>query len=241
MTITTGYFVDTSPTTNGFWLNTDKIFNTNETDFGENDSSGSTSSNFCHGKTTNISEIIGENITQVRVRLKAGSMLTNISASEIFTHDLNENLGTVTATFHYTSPAYGSWIILSEPSGGWTWDKSNNLEAKNYTLDIFGSKFCSLEIEVTSEAGGPVTKISTNDGNARLMLQTTDINDGNARLMLQSISTGFGNARLYVAGANETTVDITLTVSTNQDIELETTTNQEIILTTSTNQEIILT
>ena len=234
MGITTGYF--DSYFSSFSWSNAENLYDTNESSSAVAGQSGENNGNY--GKTTNISEVPGATITQVRVAMKTTAIFsTDLEQVKIYTQGLGELLAHITNT--HTSPAYGDWAILTVPSGGWSWDKVANLESNAFIDVKTWSEFYAIKIEVTY-TGGVETKTSVGSANARINVITESDGTFNSRISVTTESVGSFNARIFVIEINETSVDVKLTTSSNQDIELETSTNQNPTLTTSTNKEIIL-
>jgi len=110
---------------------------------------GNTATKNLIGKGTNAPSS-DKQITQVRARayVQKGGPGPNTS-TKIYTESQAELLGNV----QYTSgtPGYSSYIILSTPSGGWTWDKIKKLES--YMIDgNTGDRLYVAEVEVTSSS-----------------------------------------------------------------------------------------
>ena len=163
MTVTNGLFVDLSPTDpNNVWTRENKIFNNELKVDGENGftfSNGSTSLNYTHGKTTNIIEVVDENITQVRVRFRDSSN-NSTSNGAVYTQNLNEYLGTLIHAGIASGQDWSlsAWKTLNSPSGGWTWNDISNLEMKVYATNIGWLSY--IEIEVTSSIPSNETSIN---------------------------------------------------------------------------------
>ena len=238
MTITTGYFIDASPSDpNAVWTWDDRAFNGDEdpTDYAYTFDNGSISLNYNYGKTTNISEVSGETITEVKVRLFKDNTTGTVNGA-IYTQSLGELLGTAISP---DGASWGDWLILSTPISGWTWDKVANLEAKLYKTG--GESFIVVnvvKIEVTSELDP--TKTSIGSANARIAVTTESDGTFNSRINVVTESIGSFNARIYIATINETSIDVTLKTSTNKNIQLKAFTNKIIKLKSSTNKNIIL-
>lgn len=111
---------------------------------------GSTSSNFLHIHGSNAPDN-GDAISQVRARIYADANGIDSSMNAaIYTDGLGQLLGT--ATMSSATAGYGSYTTLTAPTGGWTWDKLQALEAKVYgtTNDLFtSSQIYVVELEVT--------------------------------------------------------------------------------------------
>ena len=237
MGVTTGYFIDASPVDVGFWVNDINGYDGNENTYCYTFFTGS--NNYNHGKTTNISEVFGATITQVRVAIKAKvDYAPGLWKGDIYTENLEELLGT--AENEKTVNSYGDYVILATPTGGWTWAKIQKLECKAWMVQLGGAReLNAIQVEVTY-TGGVETKTSIGSANARINVITESDGTFNSRINIITESDGSLNARIFIIETNTTSVDITLTTSSNQNIELETVTNQNPTLTTSINQEIIV-
>lgn len=237
MGITTGYFVDASPIDIGFWINDINGYDGNENTSCDSILTGS--SNYNHGKTTNISEVSGATITQVRVAIKGRRDYSpGLWKGSIYTENLGELLGT--AENEETVNSYGDYVILAIPTGGWTWTKIQKLECKAWLEAAGGSSALNAILVEVTYTGGIETKTSVGSANARINVIIESEGSLNSRINIITESIGSLNARIFIAEINQTSVDVILTTSSNQDIELETSTNQNPILTNSTNKEIIL-
>jgi hypothetical protein len=112
---------------------------------------GSTSSNFLRGDGT-TAPTSGDEITQVRARLNGGSNIVgpdHVARSAIYTESLGELLGTPNIA---NPQGWSDYVVLSTPSGGWTWDKLNKLVVKCYGTNAEGVptwRVRRVEIEVT--------------------------------------------------------------------------------------------
>lgn len=237
MGVTTGYFIDASPVDVGFWVNDINGYDGNENTYCYTFFTGS--NNYNHGKTTNISEVFGATITQVRVAIKGKvDYVPGLWKGDIYTENLEELLGT--AENEKTVNSYGDYVILATPTGGWTWTKIQKLECKAWMVVLGGAReLNAIQVEVTY-TGGVETKTSIGSANARINVITESDGTFNSRINIITESDGSLNARIFIIETNTTSVDITLTTSSNQNIELETVTNQNPTLTTSINQEIIV-
>lgn len=103
----------------------------------------------------------GGTITQVRAQTKAVNTVAGFNSvvhAEVYSSAelLGDALNTVTVT-----EAFGDWVVLSAPTGGWTWTAVNGLEVQFYgTQDSVGSvrRVYITNIEVTS--GGVGTSVT---------------------------------------------------------------------------------
>jgi hypothetical protein len=142
---------------NNVWSNDANAFDGNTTDSATTTSGGSSDVRNLIGTGT-TAPTSGGNITQVRARLFA-----NADTSQAF-HDLvqadikdgSTSLGTPIGANNATA-AFGSYVTLSAPSGGWTWTKVNGLIADIKRQTAIGGNATGaykVEIEVTSDAAG---------------------------------------------------------------------------------------
>ncbi len=149
---TSSYYFDASDAAisdpNSVWTNDANAFDGNTATDTKSSANGTTASNFLLGEGT-TAPTSGGSITQVRARIYTGSAIgvANEKAT-IYTNSLAESLGEVVGPIAGTG--YGSYLTLTTPTGGWTWAKVNNLEAKIYRAqsDASGGAF-RVEVEVT--------------------------------------------------------------------------------------------
>lgn len=144
--INTYYFdaSDNGPNNTTGWTNPGNAFNGNITDF------ATKSATVSMNATGTNSPTAGTSIEQVRAR-----MYGYIDGSTTLSCQINytaENLGVI-GPMSNTTASWSSYIILSEPSGGWTWQKVNDLNAALYKSNVStGTVYVAkMEIEVTSE------------------------------------------------------------------------------------------
>ena len=237
MGVTTGYFIDASPVDVGVWIDDINGYDGNENTYCYTFLTGS--NNYNHGKTTNISEVFGATITQVRVAIKAKvDYAPGLWKGDIYTENLEELLGT--AENEKTVNSYGDYVILATPTGGWTWAKIQKLECKAWMVQLGGAReLNAIQVEVTY-TGGVETKTSIGSANARINIITESDGTFNSRINVITESVGSFNARIFLEGTNETNVDVTIKASTNKDIQLKSSTNQVIKLKASTNKTITI-
>lgn len=161
-------------------------------------SGGSDTLNYLMGEGTNA-PTSGSPITQVRARLYANAgSAANSENARIYTDGLAENLGT--ASKGGSGAAYGSYVVLTTPSGGWTWQKINDLETKIWhSPDVTGSgSVYIVEVEVTSS--GAVTLIEP-----QYLLAPYKLDTGTAlqtRLTSYASSEWAGSTNAYYLEAN---------------------------------------
>lgn len=145
---------------NAVWSSDANGFDSNEgtTANNLNGDTGSSSSNYLHGQGT-TAPTSGNPISQVRGRVKAGSV-ANVTAA-FYTDALGESLGSVTVG----GSSWSAYVVLATPTGGWTWQKVNDLEVKVWQGSVApDSSFGHVEIEVTSAAPPPA---GTSSGGVR--------------------------------------------------------------------------
>ena len=137
---------------NSVWTNDADSFDGSTATSASVNTTGSTASNFLLAEGTN-SPTTGGAISQVRARIYAitTSSDTNPTMSAaIYTNALGELLGT---PLKAGAEGWGNYLTLSTPSGGWTWQKINDLEVKIYRqagiLPLISNAF-RVEVEVTS-------------------------------------------------------------------------------------------
>lgn len=115
---------------------------------------GSTSSNFLQGNGTNAPTSGSTAINQVRARLRSGgdSVAGQLNGA-VYTSGLGELLGTPTGEAISFADWY-DYVVLSEPSGGWTWQKVSELEVKLYATGMASTESVvarMVGIEVTHD------------------------------------------------------------------------------------------
>jgi hypothetical protein len=150
------YYLDASDAAisdpNSVWSNDANAFNGNTTDSASTATTGSTLSNFLLGEGTNA-PTSGGTITQVRARVYAlnGGDTPGTTSAVIYSNGLGELLGTATRIGSLGVAGYGNYITLNTPSGGWTWQKVNDLETKIYLSggEEPSSNVYKVEVEVT--------------------------------------------------------------------------------------------
>lgn len=137
------------------WSNDSTAFDGNATTGATSGSAaGSTSAEYLMAEGTNA-PTSGNTITLVRARVVASRTATNgnVVHAAIYTNGLAELLETATCTPTSTSPENGAWINLSTPSGGWTWQKVNDLEVKIYQTNnqLNTVNAYQVDVEVTTQ------------------------------------------------------------------------------------------
>jgi hypothetical protein len=135
--LTTLYRFDASdggPTdVDAVWTNDGNAFDGDLSTAATASATGSTSSNYLLGEGTNA-PTSGDSIAGARVKLYGeanGGMFPTVSAA-IYTDGGAQLLGTASSTRNQGNTSTGAWTYLSEPTGGWTWQKVNDLEARIY-------------------------------------------------------------------------------------------------------------
>lgn len=133
---------------NNNWTNEANIFDGSTATQATSTLAGSTSSNYVLGEGTNA-PTSGSTITQVRARVYGGiNGGGGALYAAIYTNGLGELLGTPSAGEDV--PAYGSYVTLTAPTGGWTWQALSDLDVKVYASASGNRTVSQVEIEVTS-------------------------------------------------------------------------------------------
>ena len=122
-------------------------------------SDGSLTDNYIHGQGTN-SPTTGGIIQNVYARIYAQEIevFPPTVHGAVYSNGLSELLGE--ATYSGLTPDWGSYAELSIPSGGWTWQKVNDLEIKFYATSIgYESRIYKAEVlvEYSSEPEPTIT------------------------------------------------------------------------------------
>lgn len=114
---------------------------------------------------------VGHLIEEVSARIYGKSINSPTGNASIYTDDLGELLGT--ATNAEVVSGWGSFTVLSVPTGGWTWEKICALEVKLFMTGGLGSPSfeCGMiEIDVKAYSGtgaAGLSYIQVGDGMAR--------------------------------------------------------------------------
>ncbi len=143
---------------NSVWSTDSSAFNGSLFDSASTSTAGSTSSNFLMAEGTNA-PTSGDPIAKVEARMFEGSDTTPSGSAAIYTNSLAELLGTAaTSGATIGSDAWGPYTTLSTPTGGWTWQKVNDLEVKLYqTGGSGGIAVRRVEVRVTTGNTDTVT------------------------------------------------------------------------------------
>lgn len=170
---------------NSAWTNDANAFDGSTSTFAETSTNGSVSSNFLKAEGTNA-PTTGGAIVKVRARVYVGSLAgggTGTVHAAIYTDALAELLGTPNRA-SATTGAWGNYVTLATPTGGWTWQKVNDLETKIYVVgEIAASNYAfRVEIEVTSVTD---PHDFANDTTPTLEFTGTDLNSNDIRYNVQ--------------------------------------------------------
>ena len=172
---TAAYYFDASdaavsdPNTN--WSNDANAFDGNTATSATPAASGDTTTNYLMGEGT-TAPTTGTAIVQVRARVYRHTSPAGQANAAIYSNGLAELLGTTVST---GQPGYGSYIILSTPSGGWTWQKVNDLEVKIY--DSVGSNrspVSRVDLEVTYGDASTNVTVSVVSGSSDKSVSVSD-------------------------------------------------------------------
>ena len=143
------------------WTNDGNAFDSDDpttpTTAATTSTSGNNSSNYLMAEGTNAPSS-GGNIVNVYARLYSSSNGVRRANYEIFTDGLAESLGTGAAD--QVAAEWSDYVLLSTPSGGWTWAKVQALETKIWegvgtasTISVF-----RIEVRVIDDTT-PITKL----------------------------------------------------------------------------------
>lgn len=132
---------------NSVWTNDANGFDGSTATITTTTTAGSTASNYLYGKGT-AAPASGGAITQVRVRIYSAAAV-DITAAHVYTAGLAQDLGTATSAV--AGSTWGSYVVLTTPTGGWSWSVVQQLEVKAYWQGTnISGKLARIEIEVTS-------------------------------------------------------------------------------------------
>src|SRR3990167_247638 len=149
----TTYYFNTSDVAvsdpNNVWTDDANGFDGSTSTFARTSTIGSTSSNYIMGEGTDA-PTSGGTITQVRARANVwGTGIVPGKCNCVFyTNGLAESLGSISLVVE--PQGWTSYIVLTAPSGGWTWQKINDLEIKAYLSEGSQMNLYRAEIEVES-------------------------------------------------------------------------------------------
>lgn len=122
---------------------------------------GSVNTGYIEGTGTNA-PTTGGDISQVRARIFSYGIITDVEVANLNVYHGSQLLGNVTKTGPGAS--WSQYVTLNAPSGGWTWQKVNDLRARVWASNMAGSGYLAvgrMEVEVTSETHTPVTESLT--------------------------------------------------------------------------------
>ena len=113
---------------NNAWTSESNIFDSSTATSGFTSTVGSSSSNYTFAGGTNAPGS-GGTITGVYVRIFGNASARTLGYA-VYPDGLGESLLNTTFAFTSTTTIYTPWVVLSTPSGGWTWAKVQALETK---------------------------------------------------------------------------------------------------------------
>lgn len=168
---------------NGAWGGDSGIVTQGTSSFAYTSSTGNTTTNyiFAGGTTAPTS---GGTINKVEVRFHSGLFTGSAAVAEIkfYTDNLGELLGTHNKTV--TGDAWSTWLELSTPTGGWTWQKVHDLEFKAYSVAGGGGGWLAIheiDVSVSVVADGCAPDIGAVEANSRPAKNASDVfGDGNS-------------------------------------------------------------
>lgn len=204
---------------NAAWASDANAFDGSTTNSALTTIAGSDSSNYLMAEGTNA-PTSGNAIASVMARVYASNTNGPTTNAKIYTDGLAEVLGI--ATNDSVSAAWGSYVTLSTPSGGWTWQKVNDLEVKLYmTGGTGGPSVTVAKVEVKVVESSEFTKLETQYllANTRLASGTTRQNfdswwkpsewSGVSNTYLHAVDSADGSTAVVVAVATSTGSTIT--------------------------------
>lgn len=195
------------------WSNEANIINTSSTSSGTTSTNGSTSTNFVFAGGTNAPGS-GATIRNVYARIRGSiSGSSQSAACVIYTDSLGETLGTITIT--NTTAAWSDWILLSVPSGGWTWTKIQALEFKAYKIG--GLNYTLSQIQVSVETAESAPDVGAVEGRNRPLQENTTVYEGTSSMRFD----GAGYHDIFVAvDAENTTISVQARYDSNYSGDL---------------------
>lgn len=135
---------------NSAWTADSNVFDSSSDSDGYTQVTGSTNSNYLLGEGTNA-PISGGTINNVQVRIRTGISWSSEQmegSAAVYTNGLAELLGTAYVNSPSGYAVWGPYQTLDTPSGGWTWQKVNDLEVKIYGTIVGNDGFSAAHIEV---------------------------------------------------------------------------------------------
>lgn len=214
----TYYFdaTDSGPTDpNGVWTNDPNAFDGSISTYAVSSADGSSASNFLQGDGTNA-PTSGGTINSVQARiygLASYPLESGTLSGYIYTESLGQQLGAATRTG--TIVGWGSYTTLSTPTGGWTWQKINDLVVKIFTSCESGCinrQAYKVEVLVNSQDNQTIDGVKsvsfwTNPDaltNYYVSLTSGAYITSNSSGVLTA--TGFDNPKIYINGVQGNTL-----------------------------------
>ena len=129
--------------------------------------------NYLQGTGTTAPSSNSNTILGVRFRINAGTQTAGLSTTGRVATSTDEILGTATDITD-SGTAYGSWVNLSTPTNGWTWQKLRDLKVRFYSTNAFTPDIWSVRAGIAE-----IEVIHTSTPNAARYLRNTNssVND----------------------------------------------------------------
>ncbi len=154
MAINTYYFdaSDAGPTDpDANWANDANAFDGLTTTLATATLVGDTTTKYLMGEGTNAPSSSQDGIYVVKARIYSKPGYYGQENAAIYTDGLGELLGTCVNLTDIPGGAWGAYLTLTTPSGGWTWDKLSKLETKIYCTNVAGAVY---RVEILVSDGG---------------------------------------------------------------------------------------
>lgn len=194
------YFLDASDDAvtdpDSKWTNEANIFDTSVTTTGTGATSGSSSSNFTFAGGTNAPGS-GGTITGVYVRVRASAASGTLNVG-LWTNGLGESLGTYSFAMRSTTE-YKDWQLVTAPTGGWTWAKVQELEAKVWLSTSVSTTVAAIQIAVAADTHNDIGPVETR---ARANKETSTVHAGSTAANFQG--SGFYETFVPVSATSTT-------------------------------------
>lgn len=194
------YFVDASDDAvtdpGSAFTNEANIFDTSPTTTGTGATAGNSSAGFTFAGGTNA-PASGGTITGVYVRVRASAVSGSVNVG-LWTNALGEALGTYTFAMRSTTE-YKDWQLVTVPTGGWTWAKVQELEAKVWLSSNVSTTIAAVQIAVSADTSNDLGAI---ESRARVTKELTTVHGGATAAVFQG--SGFYETFVPVAASSKT-------------------------------------
>lgn len=210
---------------NSVWTGDSNAFNGSTSDYANTSSSGSTSSNYLLAGGTNA-PANGGTITRVQARIYAQTAVAGTVTAAIYQYDLYQVLGYATKT---GAVGWGSYVTLSKPTGGWTWEYLQSLQTKIYYNSTYAGY--AYRVEILVDSAPAISNVSSVSfwvkPDATTNNQLFDLNfNHNINIVSGKVNvSGFTDKEIYVNGNRSNAISANLwqyvTITTNESLNLD--------------------